>query len=121
MQTILAIAAGGALGAVLRHGVNNLFTGEFPWGIMVCNVLGSFVMGGLIAFFAQAAGIPPAWKAFLTVGLLGGFTTFSAFSMDAVLLWERGAALQAVFYTAGSVCLAIAGLAAGLWLGRSVL
>ncbi|MBU0859700.1 MAG: fluoride efflux transporter CrcB [Alphaproteobacteria bacterium] len=120
MQTILAIAAGGALGAVLRHGVNSLFAGPFPWGIMLCNVAGSFAMGVLIALFANVWDVPPAVKAFMTVGLLGGFTTFSTFSMDAVLLWERGAIAQAAFYTLGSVTLSIAGLVAGLMMVRTL-
>jgi CrcB protein len=114
MQTILAIAAGGAVGAVLRHFVNGLFAGGFPWGIMLCNVAGSFAMGVLIALFAGVWDVPPAAKAFLTVGILGGFTTFSSYSLDAVLLWQRGEMAQAAFYTFGSVVLALAGLVAGM-------
>lgn len=118
MQTMIAIAAGGAIGAVLRHVVNGLFPGPFPWGIMVCNVAGSFVMGVLLALFADAWQVSPTAKAFLTVGILGGFTTFSTFSMDAVLLWERGATLPAAFYTVGSVALGITGLMAGMAVTR---
>lgn len=114
MQTVLAIAAGGAIGAVLRHGVNNLFAGDFPWGIMTCNVAGSFVMGVLVALFADIWHASSPMRAFLAVGILGGFTTFSTFSMDAVLLWERGALMQAAFYTLGSVVLGILGLVAGI-------
>ena len=115
MQSILAIAAGGAIGAVLRHFVNVMFAGGgFPWGIMLCNVAGSFVMGVLIALFANVWDVPPAAKAFMTVGILGGFTTFSSFSLDAVLLWQRGEMAQAAIYTFGSVALAIAGLVAGM-------
>lgn len=121
MQTILAIAAGGAIGAVLRHGVNGLFpAGGFPWGIFACNVAGSFAMGVLIALFAHGVEAPPPVKAFLTVGILGAFTTFSTFSLDAVLLWERGAWAQAGFYTLGSVMLAIGGLVAGMMIVRSI-
>lgn len=115
MQSILAIAAGGAIGAVLRHFVNAIFAdGGFPWGIMLCNVAGSFVMGVLIALFANVWDVPPAAKAFMTVGILGGFTTFSSFSLDAVLLWQRGEMAQAAFYTFGSVALALAGFVAGM-------
>lgn len=120
MQTILAIAGGGAIGAVLRHVVNGLAPGPFPWGIMACNVAGSFAMGVLIALFADIWQAPPTLKAFLTVGVLGGFTTFSTFSMDAVLLWERGAMLQAALYTLGSVALGIGGLVAGMMMVRGL-
>jgi CrcB protein len=120
MQTILAIAAGGAVGAVLRHFLNNALAGEFPWGIFACNVIGSFVMGALIAFFADVAEPPAALKAFLTVGMLGAFTTFSTFSLDAVLLWERGALTAAALYTFGSVALAIGALVAGMAIVRGL-
>lgn len=119
MQTFLAIAAGGALGALLRHGVNNLFPADaFPWGIMTCNIVGSFVMGLLIAFFADVMEPPHAVKLFLTVGVLGAFTTFSTFSLDVVLLAERGAMAQAAFYTVGSVALGVAALLAGMLIVR---
>lgn len=118
MNLILAIAGGGAAGAVLRHFFNNALTawlgGGFPWGIFAANVLGSFIMGVLVSFFAQAWDPPQEIRAFLTVGLLGAFTTFSAFSLDAVMLVERGAWVSASFYTAGSVFFAIAGLYAGM-------
>lgn len=120
MNVLLAIAAGGALGAVLRHGVNGLFPGAFPWGIMACNMAGCFAMGVLAGLFAHMWDASAPWRAFLTVGLLGGFTTFSAFSLDAVLLWERGALAQAAFYTFGSVAFSIAGLLAGLLLIRTL-
>lgn len=120
MQTILAIAGGGAIGAVLRHILNGLVPGAFPWGIMACNVVGSFAMGVLIALFADAWPASPALKAFLTVGVLGGFTTFSTFSMDAVMLWERGTVLQAALYTIGSVVLAIGGLVTGMMMVRGL-
>jgi len=120
MQTILAIAAGGAIGAVSRHVLNGLFAGPFPWGIMLCNVAGSIVMGMLIALFADSVSVSPTMKAFLTVGILGGFTTFSTFSMDAVLLWERGAVLPAAFYTLGSVVLGIGGLVAGMMIVKGL-
>lgn len=124
MQILFAIAAGGALGAVLRHFVNSgaaqLWGGGFPWGIMAVNVLGSFVMGCLIAGFAHVSEPSQAVKAFLTVGLLGGFTTFSSFSLDAVTLFERGEHLAAALYVAGSVLFAIGGLVAGMALVRAV-
>ncbi len=125
MKLILAIAAGGACGAVLRHIVNNgaallLGTG-FPWGILVANVLGSFLMGCLVPAFALWADPSQAVKAFLTVGLLGAFTTFSAFSLDTVLLIQRGEIAAAMLYVGGSVVLAIGALAAGMMLMRGLL
>lgn len=122
MMMVLSIASGGAIGAVLRHFMNNAVTamtgGGFPWGILAVNVLGSFVMGALVALFAHVWEPPQEMKAFLTVGILGGFTTFSTFSLDAVTLLERGAAGAAAFYVAGSVALAIGGLFAGMMMVR---
>lgn len=118
MQLVLAIAGGGAVGAVLRHFMNSAvasWTGSgFPWGIFSVNILGSFVMGVLVSLFALAWEPSQEMKAFLTVGVLGAFTTFSAFSLDAVMLAERGSWAAATFYTAGSVVLAIAGLYVGM-------
>ncbi len=125
MQTILAIAAGGAVGALLRHfvnsGVSGLLGADFPWGIFVANILGSFLMGCFISWFALGADLSQTMRAFLTVGMLGAFTTFSTFSMDAALLIERGALLQAGLYVSGSVILAIGGLFAGMALVRMVM
>ncbi len=122
MNTIFAIAAGGAVGAVMRHFVNSgaghIFGTGFPYGILIANVLGSFLMGCLIAWFALVYDPPQAIKAFFTVGLLGAFTTFSTFSMDAALLIERGAFASAGIYIGASVMLAIGGLFAGMALIR---
>ena len=110
----------------MRHGVN---TGcarwcglEFPWGTLTVNVMGSFVMGLIAGWLALRAG--DGWsqhaRLFLATGILGGFTTFSAYSLDAVLLWERGQISAAALYVAGSVVLSIAALAAGLALIRTL-
>lgn len=119
MNTILAIGLGGGIGALLRHYLNGAVTGwlgtGFPYGIMLINSLGSLVMGLLIGLFAHAGEIPQAWKAFLTVGILGGFTTFSTFSLDAVLLLERGAYGAAALYIGGSVLLSLGALIAAMW------
>ena len=121
---IMAIAAGGALGAVLRHGLNSAVAGltaaSFPLGILVINVFGSFLMGVMTGVFAHFYEPPQAIKLFLTVGVLGGFTTFSAFTLDAVMLWERGEMLQSAAYVTGSVFLSIGALVAGLMLIRMV-
>lgn len=117
------VAFGGAIGSSLRHLVNlaglRLLGPNFPWGTVIVNVTGSLAMG-LIAGLLAARGGTQEWRLFLTTGVLGGFTTFSAFSLDAVTLWERGAALQAAGYVFGSVTVSIFALLAGLWLARSL-
>ena len=125
MKMILAIAAGGALGAVgrhlLAHHVNTLAGGGFPLGILVCNVLGSFLMGVLVEVMALTWSASLEMRAFLAVGVLGAFTTFSTFSLDAVLLVQRGDLAKAGLYVAASVTLSILGLMLGLQAARSVL
>lgn len=125
MKLVLAIALGGALGAVGRHyvagQVARLAGGGFPWGTMTVNVLGSFVMGALIAAMAFRWSLGQEWRAFLTVGVLGAFTTFSTFSLDVALLVERNDLAAAAAYIVGSVALSIAGLFAGLALLRQLL
>lgn len=122
MINILAIACGGAVGSVLRHtfnaGVMALIPAAFPFGVMAVNVAGSFGMGLLVGIFSMIHEPSQAIKLFLTVGVLGGFTTFSAFSLDAVMLWERGALIQAILYVTGSVGFSIAALAAGILIVR---
>jgi CrcB protein len=124
MNSVLAIAAGGAIGAVLRHFLNSavigMVGGNFPWGILTINILGSLVMGLLIGFFAQFYDPGQTVKAFLTVGVLGGFTTFSSFSLDTVMLFERGAFMQAAAYVGASVFVSLAALAGGMYLMRTV-
>lgn len=125
MNMILAIAAGGALGAVLRHYVGlvtlSVAGNNFPWGTLGVNVIGSFAMGVLITYFAISWNPSPEIRGFLTVGLLGAFTTFSTFSLDVATLWERGAALAAMGYIMASVVLSIAALFAGMLIIRQVL
>jgi CrcB protein len=108
---------GGGIGAALRHGVNLAaarFGLAFPVGTLAVNVAGSFLMGVLVAYFALRGGIDQHVRLLLTTGLLGGFTTFSAFSLDAALMWEKGAIGQLALYAGGSVLLAVAGLFAGM-------
>jgi CrcB protein len=119
----LLVFLGGGIGAALRHGVNLLVarwaaTG-FPWSTLIENVSGSFAMGLLAAYFAfSGGGVSQHWRLFLTTGILGGYTTFSAFSLDVALLYERGEAAQAALYVVASVALAVGGLFAGLALVR---
>jgi CrcB protein len=113
---------GGGIGAALRHSVNllsaRLFGTTFPWHTLIENVTGSLVMGLLAAYFALKGDASQHWRLFLTTGILGGYTTFSAFSLDTVLLYERGETALAVLYVLASVALAIGGLFAGLALVR---
>lgn len=113
----LAVAAGGALGALARYWLASTLAlwvgGGFPWPILAVNALGSFMMGLLVDFFALKGSFSLEMRAFLTVGLLGGFTTFSSFALDAALLIERGQLLTAFLYIALSVGLALGGLILG--------
>jgi CrcB protein len=119
MNTILAVGFGGGIGALMRHFMNgavaNWLGPEFPWGIMFINILGSLIMGVLVGFFGLVAEIPQHWKIFLTTGILGGFTTFSTFSLDSVMLIERGQYAQAALYIGGSVIVSLLALALGMW------
>jgi fluoride exporter len=113
----LIVFAGAGLGGVARHAVNMAVARlgyAFPWGTLAVNVAGSVLMGVLVAWFALRGGIDQQVRLLLTTGLLGGFTTFSAFSLDAALMWERGAIGQLALYAGGSVVLAVAGLFAGM-------
>ena len=119
---LLAVAAGGAFGAVARYllitQVGHWLGTGFPFGTITVNILGSFIMGASIEVFALVWSPPMELRAFLAVGVLGAFTTFSTFSMDVILLAERGATGQALAYVAVSVLLSIAGLYAGMHLFR---
>jgi CrcB protein len=124
-MNLLIVMAGGGLGAGARHLVNvgsaRLLGSAFPWGTLIVNVVGSFVMGALAGWFAfRAAGGSQHWRLFLATGILGGFTTFSSFSLDSVALWERGAHGLAALYVAGSVAMSLAALVAGLALVRAI-
>lgn len=123
-MTYLLVFVGGGLGTMLRHLVNTLsaklFGTAFPYHTFFINVSGSFVMGLIAGYFAFKAGSPQSFRLFLMTGILGGYTTFSAFSLDAALLYERGEFGLAAAYVAGSVALSIAGLFGGLALVRSL-
>jgi CrcB protein len=118
----LIVFFGGGLGAALRHGVNimaaRLLGTAFPYGTLTINILGSLVMGLIAEFFALKSGLPQHWRLFLTTGILGGFTTFSAFSLEAALLYERGEVAGAAIYVVASVVLAIGALFAGMAIVR---
>lgn len=121
-MSYVIVFLGGGLGAALRHGINilsaRLLGTGFPYGTLIINVTGSLVMGLLAAYFAFKGDATQNWRLFLTTGILGGYTTFSAFSLDVALLYERGEVALAALYVLASVALSIAGLFAGLYLVR---
>ncbi|WDI31015.1 fluoride efflux transporter CrcB [Hyphococcus flavus] len=118
----LAVAAGGAVGAMARHGVSRValhwLGPNFPWGTLAANVAGSFAMGLVIVWLSAREPANPALRAFLTVGLLGAFTTFSTFSLDVVALYRDRTLTIAGMYVLASVLLSVSGLLLGLFVGR---
>lgn len=121
-MSYLIVFFGGGLGASLRHAVNigcaRACGTNFPYGTFVINITGSLVMGLIAGYLAFRGDVAQPWRLFLMTGVLGGYTTFSAFSLDTVLLYERGELGLALLYVAGSVALSILGLVAGLALVR---
>jgi CrcB protein len=119
----LIVFLGGGLGAALRHGVNltaaRLLGTALPYATLFENVTGSLVMGLLAGYFTFKGDASQSWRLFLTTGILGGYTTFSAFSLDTALLYERGELGLAALYILASVALSIGGLFVGLALVRN--
>ncbi|RVB68982.1 fluoride efflux transporter CrcB [Mesorhizobium sp. M7A.F.Ca.CA.004.06.1.1] len=123
MFNLFLVVVGGGIGAGIRH-LTNIgalrFVGpSYPWGTMAINIIGSFAMGLFIASMMRRGGSNEV-RLFVATGILGGFTTFSAFSLDFATLWERGATLPALAYALASVIGAITALFLGLWLARSL-
>ncbi len=123
-MSYLLVFFGGGLGASLRHFVNlacaRAFGTGFPWGTFIINITGSTVMGLIAGYLAFKGAASQPFRLFLMTGVLGGYTTFSAFSLDAGLLYERGELGLSALYVLGSVALSIAGLFGGLALVRSL-
>jgi CrcB protein len=123
MNLVIAIAVGGALGSLARHFLSSAIysaTGTaFPWGILIVNILGGLFMGLIVELGALKLNYSMEMRAFLTTGILGGFTTFSTFSLDAALLIERGELVSAAVYMVVSVVLSVLALFSGLWLVRA--
>ena len=121
-QYILAVAVGGAIGSVARYlvaiGSGKVFGINFPWGILIINVTGSFLIGVFVGLFATKWDLPQSLRIFLTVGICGGYTTFSTFSLNSYYLMERGQFPAALVYMVGSVVLSICALVGGLYLAR---
>ena len=124
MKVILAIAAGGAIGAVLRHLVNvqstHWFGTSFPWSTLFVNIVGCFLMGVLVETSALLWSPGPTLRAMIAVGFLGALTTFSSFSLDTAVLYERGALLPVLAYVLASVILSIGAFFAALALVRAL-
>ena len=118
----LIVFVGAGIGGAFRHGVNvgaaRLLGYEFPYGTLLVNVFGSFVMGLLAGYFAFRPGVPQHMRLFLTTGILGGFTTYSTFSLDTALLIERHAYWLAAAYVAGSFAAGMIALFAGMSIFR---
>lgn len=125
LNMVLAVAAGGAVGAVARYGVmvavGHWLGGGFPYGTLAVNVIGSFALGALVEVMAQIWSPGEALRALLVVGLLGAFTTFSTFSLDVISLFQRGEVMAAAFYVGASVLLSVLALFAGLGAVRQLL
>ena len=121
MTPLLQVALGGALGASARYmtgiATARLLGKGFPWGTLTVNIVGSFLMGVLVVALLHLSA--NRYAPLLMTGVLGGFTTFSAFSLDAITLYERGQGALAAAYVAGSVILSLAALFVGLTLARS--
>lgn len=122
MQSLLLVMAGGAVGSALRHVVGRVAAAlgaGWPWGTLIVNLAGGFLTGALAATLARGA-LGEPWRLLLGVGVLGGFTTFSAFSLETMVMIERGAIGAAAGYAALSVIGSVAALAAGLGLVRTL-
>lgn len=124
MPAYLIVFLGAGLGGVLRYGFNvaalRLLGSGFPYGTLTVNIVGSLIMGLLAGYFACKADLGQMWRLFLTTGMLGGFTTFSAFSLETALLYERGAFGLTALYVVASVGISIAALFAGLFIMRQL-
>jgi len=125
MYQILLVALGGAIGSVARYltGIlsSRLFGPNFPWGTLAVNIFGSFAIGLLIELIARRLNASADMRLFLVTGLMGGFTTFSSFSLDFASLFERGDLGLAASYLIGSVVISLLAVFAGLAFGRALL
>ncbi len=120
----LAVAGGGAIGAVLRYAAMGASAAwlpkGFPWGTLLVNVLGSLLMGLAFVVLIEREWLAPVWRAFISVGLVGAFTTFSAFSLDALGLLSAGAWARAMLYIGTSVVTCIAAAMLGVITARAI-
>ena len=125
MKLLLAVAIGGAIGAIARFQLSQLFiksfSGDFIYNIIVANIVGCFLMGVCYEFMNLKMNVGAEWRAFFMVGVLGAFTTFSSFALDVFILVERGNFLNASVYILSSVVFSIVGLFVGIYIMRTTL
>ena len=125
MKVLLAVAIGGAIGAIARFQLSQLFiksfSGDFIYNIMVANIVGCFLMGVCYEFMNLKMNVGAEWRAFFMVGVLGAFTTFSSFALDVFILVERGSFLNASMYILSSVVFSIFGLFVGIYIMRTII
>ena len=121
----LAVAIGGALGAMARYGISGWIfdstSHKFPYATLSVNVMGSLVMGVLFVLILEKCALPPEMRSLLMIGFLGAFTTFSTFSLDALGLWQNGHLFLALVYALGTVVLCLAAITVAVWLTRLLL
>lgn len=124
MGMVISIALGGAIGSLMRYALSSQITHVaglgFPWGILIVNIVGCFIMGVVAELGALTWNLTPEMRAFLTTGILGGFTTFSAFALDTALLTQRGDMTNALLYVGASVGGSIVALFFGLYVVRAL-
>ena len=121
LTRILAVASGGACGALARYGLNILFAktlSPFPFATFFINVTGSFLIGFLATIFSQKLDVDEAWRLFLIMGFLGAYTTFSTFEFETLTLMRERNLVTAMLYVSMSFAIGLIGVAAGVWLGR---
>lgn len=125
LKTMLIVGSGGFIGSALRYlvqvNVEKLMSGTFPMGTLLVNVTGSFIIGIIYAFAEKGNLMSPEWRIFLAVGICGGFTTFSTFTMDNLNLMKDNSLFQLLLYTGGSLFLGIVAVYLGIILTRSIL
>ena len=123
MNMMFAVAAGGAIGATGRFLMGLLMLTVmgpgFPWGTLSVNILGSFLLGFIVNLMATRYSLSHIWQGFLVIGVLGGFTTFSAFSLEVALMLQKNEIGAAAFYAFGSILIGVLALFAGLYAGRA--
>ena len=122
MGSIIAVAIGGALGSVARYGLSILaeqsLGRDFPYGIFIANILGSVAIGICFVLLVEKSGVSELWRSLLMVGFLGGFTTFSTFSLNSLAMLETGRYLESAIYILGSIILSVGGCLLGMFLTR---
>lgn len=122
MTDLAAVVAGAGIGGGLRYALGGWIAdrwgASFPWGTFVVNISGAFLLGVVMTLSVERSLLPPAWRLFLGVGILGGYTTFSTLSYESIALMQRGLVLQGALNMFGSALAGLAAVFAGLLVGR---